>query len=66
MRPHHEAYEALCWHDAVSDLKQSRRVLSGDRPKQAMWLNYVDPEEAEAEHFEVYERGLARLARLDG
>ena len=54
----------VCWHDTVSDLKQSRRVLSGDKPNQAMWLKYVDPEEAEGEHFEVYERGLARLDGL--
>ena len=49
------------WHDRVSDLKGSRRKLSGDRPEQAMWLKYVDPEEAEGEHFEVYEHGLAHL-----
>jgi uncharacterized protein (DUF362 family) len=47
------------WHHEVSDLKESRRKLSGDKPEQAMWLKYVDPEEAEGEHFEVYERALA-------
>ena len=49
------------WHHEVSDLKQSRRVLSGESPEQAMWLKYVDPDEAEGEHFEVYDRGLARF-----
>ena len=49
------------WHHEVSDLKQSRRVLSGEKPDQAMWLKYVDPDEAEGEHFEVYERGLERF-----
>jgi uncharacterized protein (DUF362 family) len=49
------------WHDKVSDLKGSRRKLSGDKPEQAMWLKYVDPEEAEGEHFEVYEKGLAHI-----
>lgn len=49
------------WHDKVSDLKGSRRKLSGDSPEQAMWLKYVDPEEAEGERFEVYENGLAHL-----
>jgi len=30
-----------------------------------MWLKYVDPEETEGEHFEVYERTLAHLASLE-
>ena len=47
------------WHDPVSDLRASRRKLAGDRPEQAMWLKYVDPEEAEGEHYEVYEQALA-------
>ena len=47
------------WHDPVSDLRVSRRILSGDRPDQAMWMKYVDPEEAEGEHFSVYDRALA-------
>lgn len=49
------------WHDKVSDLYQSRRTLSGEKPEQAMFLKYVDPEEAENEHFGVYERGLERF-----
>ena len=53
------------WHDEVSDLKESRRVLSGDKPEQAMWLKYVDPEETEGEHYEVYEEGLARIRAGD-
>ena len=46
------------WHNPVSDLRESRRKLAGDRPDQAMWLKYVDPEEAEGEHFEVYDHAL--------
>jgi uncharacterized protein (DUF362 family) len=46
------------WHDPVSDLRESRRKLSGDRPDQAMWMKYVDPEEKEGEHYSVYERAL--------
>ena len=53
------------WHDEVSDLKESRRVLSGDKPEQAMWLKYVDPAETEGEHYEVYEEGLARIRAGD-
>ena len=53
------------WHDKVSDLQESRRVLAGDKPEQAMWLKYVDPEEAEGEHFEVYENALAKIEAAD-
>ncbi len=53
------------WHDRVSDLRGSRRKLSGDKPEQAMWLKYVDPDEAEGERFEVYEKGLAHLETAD-
>ena len=53
------------WHERVSDLKESRRVLAGDKPEQAMWLKYVDPEEAEGEHFEVYEKALAKIEAAD-
>mgnify|MGYP006419341653 CR=1 FL=1 len=49
------------WHDPVSNLKGSRRKLSGGKPDQAMFLKYVDPEEAEGEHYEVYDRGLERF-----
>ena len=49
------------WHDRVSDLTRSRRKLAGEKPEQAMFLKYVDAEEAEGEHFEVYEKGLERF-----
>jgi uncharacterized protein (DUF362 family) len=48
------------WHDPVSDLRQSRRKLAGDRPDQAMWLKYVDPDEAEGEHYSVYDTAFAQ------
>jgi uncharacterized protein (DUF362 family) len=51
------------WHEQQSELFYSRRVLAGPRKESAMWFKYVDPEEAEGEHFEVYERELAALAR---
>ena len=44
------------WHDKVSDLRGSRRKLSGDKPEQAMWLKYVDVEEAEGEHLKFMKR----------
>ena len=48
------------WHDPVSDLRVSRRVLAGDKPEQAMWMKYVDPDEEEGEHFQVYDAALAQ------
>jgi hypothetical protein len=40
----------------------SRRILSGARKDQAMWLKLVDPEEREGERFNVYEECLAEMA----
>ena len=40
-------------------------MLSGDKPDQAMWFKYVDPEEKEGEHFEVYEHALERVLALE-
>ena len=51
------------WHDPSSILKFSRRKLAGENPDEAMWLKYVDPEETEGEHFEVYERTLEGMAQ---
>ncbi len=49
------------WSGAALDRQQSRRVLSGAHPEQAMWLKYVDPEESEGEHLEVYEEVLRTM-----
>ncbi len=49
------------WHNESSYFRGSRRDLAGAHPEQAMWLKYVDPEEAEGEHYEVYEKTLADL-----
>lgn len=49
------------WHDKSGQLNLSRRVLSGGHPEQAMWLKYVDPNEDEGEHYEVYEHTLAHM-----
>ena len=40
-------------------------MLAGDKPEQAMWLKYVDREEAEGEHFEFYEKALAKIEAAD-
>ena len=49
------------WHSPAGTVHASRRVLSGGAPEQAMWLKYVDPDELEGEHFEIYEQTLERL-----
>ncbi|MBN1248772.1 MAG: hypothetical protein JXC32_14020, partial [Anaerolineae bacterium] len=51
----------VVWHGEDGSIRVSRRELARDRPDQAMWLKYVDPEEAEGEHFEVYEQALAHM-----
>ncbi len=52
------------WHSPQGVLQVSRRLLSGDRPEQAMWMKYVDPAESEGEHFGVYEDVLRAIDRL--
>ncbi len=49
------------WHGKTSDLGRSRRELAGPNKQSAMFLKLVDPDEAEGEHYEVYEVNLARL-----
>jgi uncharacterized protein (DUF362 family) len=52
------------WSDPEGNIRASRRTLAGDNPDQAMWLKYVDPEEPENEHYEVYERTLEQIKAL--
>jgi uncharacterized protein (DUF362 family) len=49
------------WHDKSGVVRESRRVLSGNNPEQAMWMKWVDPDENEHEHYEVYERTLQKI-----
>jgi uncharacterized protein (DUF362 family) len=49
------------WHNKSSDLRMSRRELAGPHKQSAMYLKLADPDEAEGEHFKVYERELAEL-----
>jgi len=51
------------WHSPSSVIEGSRRDLAGPHKLSAMWFKLVDPDEAEGEHFEVYERELERLRR---
>jgi uncharacterized protein (DUF362 family) len=52
------------WADPEGQIRVSRRRLAGEYPDQAMWLKYVDPEEFENEHFEVYEQTLEQVKAL--
>jgi len=42
----------------------SRRELSGKQKDSALWLKFVDPEESEGEHFEIYEPLLEQLNQM--
>jgi len=47
--------------DKEGHIRYSRRKLSGEHPDQAMWFKYVDPDEMEGEHYDVYERNLKTM-----
>jgi len=49
------------WSEADGIFRGSRRDLAGAHPDQAMWIKYVDPEESEREHFDVYEKTLRMI-----
>lgn len=53
------------WHSPEGRVRESRRLLAGENPEQAMWLKYVDPEENEGEHFEIYDQTLQRLKNYE-
>jgi hypothetical protein len=52
------------WSDTDGNLMASRRILSGGQPEQGLFMKYVDPQESEGEHFEVYERTLAQIKAM--
>jgi len=52
------------WADPEGNIRASRRHLSGEHPEQAMWLKFVDPQEAEGEHYEVYEQTLVKMKEM--
>ncbi len=52
------------WADPSGVLRISRRVLAGEHPEQALFQKFVDPEEDEGEHFEVYEQTLKEIEAL--
>jgi hypothetical protein len=50
--------------DPQGQIHVSRRQLAGDHPEQGMWFKYVDPQEDEGEHYEVYHSALQETAGL--
>jgi uncharacterized protein (DUF362 family) len=52
------------WHSEDGIMRESRRKLAGRNKNHAMFFKYVDPDEAEQEHFEVYDEALATIRRL--
>lgn len=52
------------WSDPAGRISLSRRQLAGQHPEQGMWLKYVDPQEAEGEHYEVYEHTLQQMQSI--
>lgn len=51
----------VIFHSRDRQPEGSRRHLAGVRKDSAIWLKYVDPDETEGEHFEVYARERERL-----
>jgi uncharacterized protein (DUF362 family) len=49
------------WAGSEWDMLESRRILSGAHPEEGMWMKYVQEEEMEEEHFEVYVRTLHEM-----
>jgi hypothetical protein len=47
------------WHAADGIMRTSRRKLAGRYKNHAMFFKFVDPEETEQEHYEVYEEVLS-------
>ena len=52
------------WHDPEGMLRISRRKLAGKNRNHAMFFKYVDPEDVEGEHYEVYEKALKHIDSL--
>jgi len=54
----------VVWNGVDMSNLGSRRQLSGEKKDSALWLKWVDPEEAEGEHFEIYEPILEQLSQM--
>jgi hypothetical protein len=52
------------WAGQQWSFQESRRILAGANPEQALWLKYVEPGDPEGEHFEIYEQVLAQMKAM--
>ncbi len=52
------------WSDPSGNIRASRRTLSGEHPEQGMFVKWVDPTEAEGEHYEVYQNTLDQIKAM--
>jgi hypothetical protein len=53
----------VVWHGPDANvMRQSRRLLSGDKTDRALFLKLVDPEETEREQFARYEESLGAIS----
>lgn len=52
------------WAGPTGILQASRRILSGEHSEQAMFMKFVDPEECEGEHFQIYENTLQEMKMI--
>jgi hypothetical protein len=51
----------VIWHGKNPSKLVSRRILSGNKSDQALWLKLVDPEETEGEQYTVYDKNLSLM-----
>ena len=49
------------WHGPDPGHLRSYREFASEKPGEALFLKYVDPDEVEGERLEVHEENLARL-----
>jgi hypothetical protein len=54
----------VCWHSPQGRFEGSRREIAGDYPDEAVWFKFVDPDEVEGEHYEVYEQTLEQIKAI--
>ena len=52
-------------HGKNAKLECIRREMAGPHTDQALWPKFVDPNEAESEHYKVYEQTLTQFRRME-
>lgn len=57
--------EEVVWNGPDPTKLGSRRNLHRGKPGHALWLKFVEPDDMEGEHFDVYEKNLEKLLEND-